>query len=632
MVQGFRLPLLQTPVQSKPPPEIHLAADQTALITTEVEELIRKGAISPALQAPEGFVSQLFLVPKKDGGFRPVINLKALHTFIQEEHYKMENFHMIKELVRPQEWLVKVDLKDAYFLVPVHPDHHRFLQFQWLGQTYQFCCLPFGLSCAPRVFTKLMKPVVAFLRERGMRLIIYLDDILVISSSQEEAREYVLLIRDLFSSLGLINNEKKSQLVPSQEVVFLGYLISTVTMNISLPSEKMRKIQQEATHLLKAASVSIQQIAAFIGMTNAAKQAIPMAPMYHRQLQALINRVIPLAGSELQAMRQSYHNQVELTVEAREELTLWSQAARNHNAAPIIIPPPDLVIETDASLVGWGARCLDQRTGGLWSVKEQELHINALELTAVLLAIQTFTKERKHQHILVRTDNTTAKSYINHIGGTHSPTVNAITLSIWNWCLEHHLHLSAEYFPGVENQIVDAESRHSEDRCDWMLHPQVFEQINSLMGPLDVDLFASRLTHQLPKFFSWKPDLEAEATDAFTQSWSQIHGYANPPWCLILTALIKICWEEVRIVLVAPVWKTQPWYPLLLDMLTDVPCLLPHREDLVISLSEREFIMPTGVPQLAAWPLSGKSADRVAFQQKLHSGLSFVAFQVNIIL
>ena len=109
-------------------------------------------------------------------------------------------------------------------------------------------------------------------------------------------------------------------------------------MNISLPSEKMRKIQQDATNLLKAASVSIRQIAAFIGMTNAAKQAIPMAPVYHRQLQALINRVIPLAGSELQAMRQSYHNQVELPLEAREELvdlvvssSQEPQCSPNHN-------------------------------------------------------------------------------------------------------------------------------------------------------------------------------------------------------------------------------------------------------------------------------------------------------------
>ena len=86
-----------------------------------------------------------------------------------------------------------------------------------------------------------------------------------------------------------------------------------------------------------------------------------------------------------------------------------------------------------------------------------------------------------------------------------------------------------------------------------------------------------------------------------------------------LAALTKIHWEEARIVLEAPVWKTQPWYPVLLDMLTEVPCLLPRREDLVISPSEREFIMPAGVPKLAVWPLSGKSADQEAFQQKLHS-------------
>ena len=168
------------------------------MIIAEVEELKHKGAISPVLQAPGRFVSQLFLVLKKDGGFTQ----KALNKF---------SFLMVKELVRPQDWLVKVDLKDAYFWVPIHLDHHRYLQLHWQDQTYQFCCLPFGLYCALRVFTKLMKPVVAFLRERGMRLIIYLDEMLVVSKSQEEVRECVLLIRDLFGSLGLTINKKKSQ-------------------------------------------------------------------------------------------------------------------------------------------------------------------------------------------------------------------------------------------------------------------------------------------------------------------------------------------------------------------------------------------------------------------------------------
>ena len=130
-------------------------------------------------------------------------------------------------------------------------------------------------------------------------------------------------------------------------------------------------------------------------------------------------------------------------------------------------------------------------------------------------------------------------------------------------------------------------------------------------------MFASRLTHQIPRFFSWGLDPAAEAVNAFNQDWSQFVGYTNSPWCLILSVLAKIRRDNAKIILVAPVWPTQPWYPLILQLLYDVPCLLPKRDDLVISPSQREFIMPTGVPQLAAWPLSGNSASQEAFQQML---------------
>ena len=106
-----------------------------------------------------------------------------------------------------------------------------------------------------------------------------------------------------------------------------------------------------------------------------------------------------------------------------------------------------------------------------WSLEEQELHINALELKAVLLAIQTFTKGIEHQHILMRTDNVKAKTYINYVGGTHSPILNSIASAIWKWCLDRHLYLTAEYLPGVENLVADKESRQIKDWCDWMLHP-----------------------------------------------------------------------------------------------------------------------------------------------------------------
>ena len=91
------------------------------MVSTEIQTLIEKQAITMVQPGQGGFVSQIFLVPKKDGGFRPVINLKALNKFIAEEHFKMEGFHMVKDLTKPGDWLTKPDLKDAYFLVPIDP-------------------------------------------------------------------------------------------------------------------------------------------------------------------------------------------------------------------------------------------------------------------------------------------------------------------------------------------------------------------------------------------------------------------------------------------------------------------------------------------------------------------------------
>jgi len=581
--------------------------------------MLEKQAIRVVQSDQRGFVSQIFLVPKKDGGHRPVINLRALNRFIVEEHFKMEGFHMVKDMAKPGDWLAKIDLKDAYFLVPIDPDHQRYLQFQWRDSLYQFQCLPFGLSCAPRTFTKLMKPVVAFLRERGIRLIIYLDDMIILCNCRETLTNQLEFIRDLFQELGLLINNKKSQLVPSQEIVFLGLEISTVTMQVSLPKEKVVRIRQEAKQLHIKPEVSVQKLASFVGMTTAAKPAIQVAPLFHRHLQALINRVVPQASS-IAEVKQCYHQTVRMSAEAIQELVWWMQEMQTYNGAPLLLSKPDMVIESDASRLGWGATLKAQglRTGGQWSASEQEMHINCLELLAASLAIQTFAKEQKNIRILVRTDNVSTRAYINHFGGTHSWQMNHLATRIWKWCLERQIFLTAEHLPGLMNQVADLESRTVRDRCDWMLHPQLFSQIEEKMGPLEVDMFASRLTHQLPRYFSWRPDPAAEATDAFIQDWSQFQGYANPPWCLLLPTLAKIQQEKARVVLVAPLWRTQPWYPLLLHLLRGIPLLIPTQQDIVISPTQEEFIMPTGVPQLVVWPLSGIKADQEVFQKELH--------------
>ena len=197
-------------------------------------------------------------------------------------------------------------------------------------------------------------------------------------------------------------------------------------------------------------------------------------------------------------------------------------------------------------------------------------------------AVQTFLKNQSNKRVLLLLDNTTAVSYINHLGGTVSPQATHLVKDLWLWCLRQSISLKAQHLPGKENVIADRESRVMRDRSDWMLNPTVFHKLQSLQE-MEIDLFASRLTSQLPQYFSWRPDPLAIATDAFLQDWSNMKAYANAPWNLIGRVLAKIQeHQNTWMILITPLWTSQSWYPVLLDLLVDMPRLLPETEDLIL--------------------------------------------------
>ena len=147
----------------------------------------------------------------------------------------------------------------------------------------------------------------------------------------------------------------------------------------------------------------------------------------------------------------------------------------------------DIVIDSDASLMGWGATSSQQRTGGPWSAKESKMHINCLELLAATFAVKTFVKKLTQVSVLLRIDNTTAVAYINNMEGKVSAELVALARSLWMWCLEKNIHITAQYLPGVQNTIADAESQTIVDRFDWKLNPNLYRRIDHLFGPIEVD-------------------------------------------------------------------------------------------------------------------------------------------------
>ena len=522
----------------------------------EITKLVEKGAITPVHPTSMGFYSRLFLIPKKGDSFRPVIDLSHLNKFIANAHFQMENLTCIKHLLNVNKYMVKLDLKDAYLTVGVHPESQKFLRFVWLGQTYQLLALPIGPNTAPRIFTKLLKPVVAYLRTRNIRLLIYVDHILIIGSSVEILREHTGLVIELLQNLGFIINYEKSLLTPTPVLEFLGFLINSKTMKFYLPQTKVAKVLDLCKSLLKENPISLHLLAQLQGFLESCRPAVWLAPLHFRHLQSCLIQQVALN-------KGSYQGTVLLDPQAREELQWWVTNIKRVNGSPIHPPATEMVITLDASKMGWGATFGNLSTNGRWSKQESDLHINVLELKATFLAIQAVLKNQSNLAVKLRLDNTTAVTYVNNQGGTRSPSLMLLTLELWNCCLQRNILITAEHLPGVSNILADRESRTFIDSSDWKLQPEI---IQYFLKDREIDLFATRLTNQLKSYVSWRPDPHAVATDAFSIDWSQMKGYAFPPFNLIPRTLMKVINDNANIVLVAPVWQTQHWWPLLLQL------------------------------------------------------------------
>ena len=299
----------------------------------------------------------LFLVPKKDGGQRPVINLKSLNSFVDAPHFKMEGIHTLKSLVLEGDWLVKVDLKDAYFSVPISQKHRKFLCFQFEDKSYQFNCLPFGLASAPWVFTKTLKPVAALGRELGIRMVVYIDDILLMAETKEKARDQASSLIYLLQCPGFTVNMEKTVLEPGQCLEFLGFMVDTTRMELSLPAQKIIKIRAESRQLLEVERVTARALSRLIGKMNATNPVIPPVPLFYKNLQ--MDLATALRGAD-----QDYETLLVLSSDSREELTWWDTQMIKWNGRMVMIMEPSLTIESDASTQGWGASHRGTSTGG----------------------------------------------------------------------------------------------------------------------------------------------------------------------------------------------------------------------------------------------------------------------------
>ena len=192
----------------------------------------------------------------------------------------MEGLHCLKYLLEENDFLRKIDLKDSYFSVPLCISSRKFVRFAWSGNHYEFLCLCFGLGPAPRIFSKLLKVPIPLLRRLHIRLMIYLDDILLMGRTLEEILMSRYLLIFLLQHLGFVINLKKPVLKPSQQIEFLGLKIDTRTMTLALTEEKMEKLILKCQNLFSHPQTAVLELTKLIGLMSSTVQAVLLAKVF----------------------------------------------------------------------------------------------------------------------------------------------------------------------------------------------------------------------------------------------------------------------------------------------------------------------------------------------------------------
>ena len=162
----------------------------------------------------------------------------------------MEGVPALRELIEKDDYICKIDLTDAYVVVPIHEDSQEFLSFENEEVVYRYRSLAFGLSVAPRVFSKIMRYAIKPLRKEGLRVIYYLDDICIPAKTKQEMDQATIKVRHHLEKLSFIINYKNSILIPSKTQEFLGFTFNSKTMMISVPSLKITKLMKRIRQLL----------------------------------------------------------------------------------------------------------------------------------------------------------------------------------------------------------------------------------------------------------------------------------------------------------------------------------------------------------------------------------------------
>ncbi|KAK3086454.1 hypothetical protein FSP39_018665 [Pinctada imbricata] len=540
-----------------------------------IRDLLNKGLAVECSIRPH-VVNPLTVSVQSNGKKRLILDLRHVNKHLWKSTIKFEDIRTAMQFIQKGHFCFKFDLHSAYHHIDIFLPHTTFLGFSWQygneTKFFKFLVLPFGLSSACYIFTKVTRPLVKKWRGEGKKVLMYLDDGLGCHENKDVCQQIANEIKHDLISSGFAPKVEKSMWSPSQDVVFLGYDLDLKNGIISIPQCRLTKVH-DTIKVIEASvhqtgSAHVRKVARLVG------QLISMSYVVGNIVYIMTKN---LSSDILQA--ESWNHTIALRKQSLNQMLFWKDNIEKINFRNFCTDfSCHSVVYSDASGIGYGGYIVENPLSvshGMWSESEKVKSSTWRELVAVERVLSSILPFLNNKRIKWFSDNTNVVSIIEK--GSMKQDLQQIALRIFNMCLTNNISLYTEWVPRTENEKADQISRII-DHDDWGVSMSIFQYLDALWGPHEIDFFASCTNNKLPVFYSryWMPG--ATGIDAFTVDWHGVNGWFVPPVCIISRVLgyMRQCCAFGTVIL--PCWQSASFWPLIADDTGFISAVIAHVE------------------------------------------------------
>lgn len=543
------------------PPYVEFKNNKSALLNHDfvseaVQELFVSGRVVQVQVKP--YMVNPLSVAENHEKKRLILDLSFLNNFIKKDTVKFEDWKIAIQYFEKDCFMTKFDLQSGYHHIDINPSDQQYLGFSWNNQYFCFTVLPFGLSSAPYIFTKCLRPLVKFWRKNNLKVVLYLDDGLILANSQDRCVFSTEFIKQSLMSAGFFINTKKTIYQPVQEIEWLGLTWRSSNFSLFIPERRISDLE-----------VCLQRVMGLLPYVSARMIA---------QMTGKIVSMLPVMGNIVRLMTRRCHVAIDKRVSWDKkldktaldsivsEIIFWKRYLRSYNCKYLHnTSKKNVVIYSDASDIAAAAYTVEVNEKVfhcMWDKDEKNKSSTWRELKAIELSLQSFCQCFRGRAVKWLTDNQNCVTILEC--GSMKMDLHEISISIFETCLRNGITIEAQWVPREENTKADYLSKII-DYEDWGVTDDFFSFISGLWGPYDIDRFASFKNAKVARFNSlfWNPG--TEGIDCFSFSWVGVNNWLVPPIASIGKCVSHLIECKACGTIIVPKWPSSYFWTLFFD-------------------------------------------------------------------